>query len=215
MHCSDSLALYHRPISGGTWRRVARAGTAFEEGIAVHGRVVWVLMGKTLLRSGDSGRTFTAHSVPCPRGHATLPVPESITDDGAHAYVLCVGQGFTGHTIKFVYRTARTPSGWKLAGRPPTAGDSGELAAGSDKAVVLATASAASWLDRSRDAGQRWSTVLNDADGGEGWSDLGFTTATDGVVIHGPAITDGGDSGHPGQLLLTDDGGVTWRLVTF
>jgi hypothetical protein len=48
-------------------------------------------------------------------------------------------------------------------------------------------------------------------DGGQGWNDLGFTSARDGVVIHGHP--DYGD--RLGQLLLTDNGGLTWHTVTF
>jgi hypothetical protein len=70
-------------------------------------------------------------------------------------------------------------------------------------------------LFRSIDAGRRWTTPLTIADGGVGWGDLGFTTARDGVVIHGPAVTDGGSRNHPGRLLLTDDGGARWSAVNF
>ena len=40
--------------------------------------------------------------------------------------------------------------------------------------------------------------------------DLGFTTVSDGVVIHGRPVF--GDM--LGRLLLTDDGGLTWHAVT-
>ena len=52
-------------------------------------------------------------------------------------------------------------------------------------------------------------------DGGMGWADLGFTTATDGVVVHGPANSDGNSTQRPGQLFLTSDGGMTWYQVSF
>jgi hypothetical protein len=139
----------------------------------------------------------------------------AVADDGPHTYLLCIGEGFTGHTLKYVYRTTGTRSGWTAVGRPPAAGDDGEFAAGSDHALVIATASAASWLYGSGDSGHHWHTPLFYGDGGEGWGDLGFTTATDGAVIHGPADTDGGSVGKPGQLLLTEDGGRTWRVSTF
>ena len=48
-----------------------------------------------------------------------------------------------------------------------------------------------------------------------GWADLGFTTANDGVAVHGPANTDGNSTQRPGQLLLTSDGGTTWHQVSF
>jgi photosystem II stability/assembly factor-like uncharacterized protein len=52
-------------------------------------------------------------------------------------------------------------------------------------------------------------------DGGAGWADLGFTTATDGVVVYGPADSDGNSTQRPGQLMLTDDAGATWYRVRF
>jgi photosystem II stability/assembly factor-like uncharacterized protein len=52
-------------------------------------------------------------------------------------------------------------------------------------------------------------------DGGTGWADLGFTTATEGVVVYGPANSDGNATQRPGQLLLTDDAGASWHRVRF
>lgn len=214
--CAGRLTLYHRPIAGGTWRRVATSGRfGFDDSIAVHANVVWALAGERLLVSVDGGRSFHPRSQPCPPHRGSLPQPASITDDGAHTFLLCIGQGFTGHTVKYVYRTNGTGSAWTLVGMSPAAGDGGTLAAGSDRALIVATASAASWLYSSRDAGRHWRTALSYGDGGEGWGDLGFTTATDGVVIHGPGVTDGGGSSKPGQLLLTSDGGRTWRVTPF
>lgn len=140
--------------------------------------------------------------------------PASIADAGPHTYLLCVGQGFTGHTLKYLYRTRDTRSSWTQTGRPPSIGDGGQLAAGSDSGLVIATSSAVSVLDHSTDA-HHWRIVRTQNDGGAGWADLGFTTAIDGVVIHGPASRDRGSGGHPGQLLLTGDGGRSWQLTPF
>ena len=52
--------------------------------------------------------------------------------------------------------------------------------------------------------------VLTEDDGGMGFNDLGFTTSTQGVVIHGIP-------GPPGnevtQLLMTHDAGASWQVV--
>jgi photosystem II stability/assembly factor-like uncharacterized protein len=81
--------------------------------------------------------------------------------------------------------------------------------------VAIATASAASWLFHSGDGGVTWQTVNTQFDGGAGWADLGFTTATDGVVVHAPADSDGNSTQRPGQLFLTSDGGASWTPVSF
>jgi photosystem II stability/assembly factor-like uncharacterized protein len=57
--------------------------------------------------------------------------------------------------------------------------------------------------------------VYQQDDGGAGWADLGFTTATDGVVVRGPADSDGNSTQRPGQLLLTGDAGASWYQVRF
>jgi photosystem II stability/assembly factor-like uncharacterized protein len=124
--------------------------------------------------------------------------------------LLCTGQGFTGHTVKTVYTSGNLGATWIKAGVPGSAGDGGTIAAASPSQLVIATASAASWLYYSGDGAAQWQTVLTEPDGGQGWADLGFTTASDGVVIHGPAAR-----GFAGQLMLTQDGGLTWRQVSF
>jgi hypothetical protein len=70
----------------------------------------------------------------------------SITDDGARVYLFCAGQGAAGSTIKYVFRAGITGAGWTLVGNPPRTGDAGELSAGSDRALLIATSSGASWL---------------------------------------------------------------------
>jgi len=58
-------------------------------------------------------------------------------------------------------------------------------------------------------------SIVRTLDRGASWADLGFTTATDGVVVHGPANGDGNSTGRPGQLFLTSDGGTTWQQASF
>ena len=115
-----------------------------------------------------------------------------------------------GHTVKTVYTSGNLGTTWVKAGMPPTAGDGGTIAAASPRQLVIATASAASWLYYSGNGAAQWQTVVTEPDGGQGWADLGFTTASDGVVIHGPAARR-----FAGQLMLTENGGLTWRQVSF
>lgn len=212
--CSNRLTLSESSIAGGSWHQVASART-FDESISVHTGTVWVLLGQRLLVSVNGGRTFAAHSQPCAQRANALPQLTSVADDGSNTYLLCTGQGALGHTVKDIYVTHGVHSGWRFVGHAPFAGDAGELAAGGPGGLVIATASAASWLDRSVDGGGHWRTALSYGDGGEGWADLGFTTASDGVVIHGPANTDGGNANFAGALVLTENGGRTWHVVPF
>jgi hypothetical protein len=207
----STLALYHRSLAGGSWTRVAGGGTAIgAASLSVNGSNVWAIVGAKVLRSTDGGLSFGLVAAPCRSGFSPL----SIADDGPHVYVLCVGQGAAGSTEKQVFQADATGgSAWTPAGRPPRAGDGGELAAGSDRALVISSASGASFLYHSTDAGRHWRTGLLAPDGGAGWSDLGFTTATDAVVIHGAAGSNGAGA-TLGQVLLSEDGGLTWHRAS-
>jgi hypothetical protein len=214
--CPDTLGLYRRPISSQAWTLVAAKHTIpFEASIAVHGAVVWALAGNRLYVSDDGGASFNLRPQPCWPSHPRNGMPSLVTDDGAHIYLLCTGSGGAGSVDKFVFRVGRSESQWTRVGSPPRGGGPEGLSAGSDRAVVIAAASGASELYRSTDAGRSWQTVLTENDGGAGWADLGFTTPSYGVVVHGPAVSNGANDGRPGQLLLTDDGGRTWQRVSF
>jgi len=211
--CARGVVVYHRRLGAGRWTRVAvNAGRSGAVDIAVHAKIVWLLAGYDLYLSTDGGLSFRSHSQPCrpPHGGVGIPYPGGVTDDGPHTYLLCLGAGYTGGVEKSIYRTSRIGSAWSPVGHPPPSGGPAGFAAGSDKAVVIAAVSGASWLDRSSDGGRRWRTALTYGDGGAGWADLGFTNALDGAVIHAPAPLTS-----IGQLLLTDDGGRTWRATSF
>ena len=83
-----------------------------------------------------------------------------------------------------------------------------ETAAASPTSVSVAAASGATNIYASFDSGRTWMTTLLVGDGGLGLTDLGFTTATQGVVIHGQTT-------YPDslQLLVTRDGGHEWDPV--
>jgi len=214
--CRDTLGLYRRPISSQAWTLVAATHTVpFEASIAVHAGAVWALLGHRLYASRDGGASFNLHPQPCWPSHSRNGTPSSITDDRQHTYLLCTGAGGAGSVEKFVFRLGRSQSHWTRVANPPSGGGPEGISAGSDSAVMIAAASGASELYRSTDAGRSWDTALTENDGGAGWADLGFTTSSYGVIVHGPAISDGASDGRPGQLLLTDDGGRTWHRLSF
>jgi len=94
------------------------------------------------------------------------------------------------------------------------AGDTLGAAMASPSVVVVAAASGASFLYGTFDAGRSWSTVYQDtAGGGAPWRDLGFTDASQGVVVEG--LQPGTAGLPPNRLLMTRDGGHTWAPVTF
>ena len=188
--CAQTGTLLRRPLAGGAWSQVTQVHTAGitdpTDMIATQAGVAAVLDGSDVVVTGNGGMTITRHPTPC--GTTTMMRESSvavIAPDGLA--LLCTGQGYTGHTVKTVYTSGNLGATWIKAGVPGSAGDGGTIAAANPTQLVIATASAASWLYYSGDGAAQWQTALTEPDGGQGWADLGFTTASDGVVIHGPA----------------------------
>ena len=206
-------ALSRRALGGGPWIRItALASNSGVGGIATQAGVAAVVDGSSVLVTTNGGLTVTKHAAPCPTAASPFPQVTSVAAEAPRGLaLLCTGQGYTGHTDKTVYVSGDLGATWKLAGHPASAGDGGMIAAAAPGHLTIATTSAGSWLYYSADNGKTWRTVVTYLDGGQGWNDLGFTTTPDGVVIHGhPAYGD-----MLGQLLLTDNGGLTWHAVTF
>ena len=209
------VRVLRRPLGGGSWSTVASLKavdlTDPTDLVSTQAGSAAILDGTSILVTTDGGVTVTSRATPSLPQYFT-PAAVAVTS-GHGLALLCVGQGYTGHTQKLVYVSTNGGLTWSKAGAPSPEGDGGTLA-GSGAPLSLATASAASWLDRSTNGGHVWATSLTYGDGGLGWADLGFTTPSNAVVIHGPARSPGG-AGRPGRLLLSSDGGASWRAVTF
>lgn len=215
--CQQPGVLARRALSGGPWFSVASgAGLSLidpDDLIATQAGIAAVVVDRDVLVTGNGGLTWTTNPIPCP---SPAPAPSvAVTSATGGLAILCTGEGYTGHTIKQVYVSDDDGANWKLAGQPSPDGDAGTIAATTAGQLAIATASAASWLFYSGTAGTSWQIVNQQDDGGAGWADLGFTTATDGVVVHAPADSNGNPTQRPGQLLLTDDAGATWYRVSF
>ena len=214
--CDRYGFLVSRPLGGGIWTAVAKAAVTSlidpDDLIATQAGVAAAVIGTDVIviRPGRPG--FALHPIPCP---STAQASSVAVTSPAGLAILCTGEGYTGHTIKRVYVSGDAGAHWAPAGRPSPDGDAGTLAATTTGRLAIATESAASWLFYSPDAGASWRIAGTWDDGGSGWADLGFTTAADGVVVHGPADSDGNSTQRPGRLLLTGDAGATWYRVSF
>jgi len=80
---------------------------------------------------------------------------------------------------------------------------------GPSTVVVGSTSSAGLALRASFDGGATWSTVWSGSPADQ-WTELGFTTKDEGVAVVS-AVADKG----AGRMLLTDDGGHSWSVVSF
>jgi len=212
-----SATLLRRPLAGGSWTSLATVKSPGlldpNDLISTQAGTAAVLDGTSVLVTTNGGLTVHRHATPGAAPPAT-PGSVAVTSSGSLA-LLIVGPGAAGSTGKVVSTSADLGAHWSKAGKPSLEGDGGTLAGGSPAGLLLTSASGASWIFRSTNGGKTWATALTYGDGGLGWGDLGFTTPTNAIVIHGPADRSGNGDGRPGQLLLTSNGGATWQAVTF
>ena len=161
------------------------------------------IFGHGLWETTDGGRHWTLDAEP------SGSVLSLATIDGQVLALTAKGTAQSNLGPYLLLRRALSGGSWStVATLPPV-----DLVDPTD--LISTQAGSASWLERSRDDGRSWATLLTYGDGGVGWGDLGFTTPSDAVVVHGAADAPGNTDSRPGQLLLSSDGGVTWRPVTF
>jgi hypothetical protein len=209
--------LFESPTNRDSWQPVSgvttgKAGYAGE--ISVAQGVFWATLHpavltaegntetSTLYRSLD-GVTWRSEPQPCQSGWgATVAAATS-----ARVFIVCSGGGAAGSQEKMAYVSDNDGASYAPVSDPPLGGDF-EAVAASPTGVSVAAASGATYIYASFDGGATWATALGIGDGGLGLSDLGFTTATQGVVIHG-------QTNYPQslQLLMTRDGGHQWEPV--
>lgn len=216
--CPQTGWIVRRALAGGPWTTVTGIHPAFSVSptdlIGTQAGVAAILNGTSVLVSRDGGFHWISHSTPCTSFRKGFPGSVAVIAPSGLA-LLCVGQGFTGHTMKFTYLSRNDGAHWTVTGRPSAAGSGGTIATANRNQWVISTTSAASWLYYSGRAGFGWHTVAFRGDGGRGWADLGFTTPTNGIVVYGPARSDGNPGHSQGQLWLTSNGGRTWHAVRF
>ena len=210
--CAQTGTLVRRPVFGGAWHVVTQVSEP--DTIATQARVAAVLDGSEVIVTGNGGLTYAAHAAPCATQGVAWPSSVAVSGPNGLA-LLCAGSAAMGSVAKTVYVSDDLGAHWTKAGSPANGGDPAGIAAATPAQLVVAAESGASWLYHSGDSAARWGTAFQAGDGGQGWNDLGFTTTTDGVVVHGPAVSNDNKEGRPGQLLLTSDGGATWRAVRF
>jgi photosystem II stability/assembly factor-like uncharacterized protein len=210
--CGQTGTLERRPLSGGSWQVVTQVSDP--RLIATQARVAAVLDGTSVIVTANGGLSYTTHTTPCTTEGVAMASSVAVTSPDGLA-LLCAGQGAMGSVGKTVYVSGDLGAHWTKAGLPGRGGDPFDIAAATPTELVVAAESGASWLYYSGDGASTWGTAYQAGDGGQGWNDLGFTTTSDGVVVHGPALQDGNAEGRPGQLLFTSDGGATWQPVRF
>lgn len=219
--CTGSLEVYQARATGGAFNLVLTGPSTESVGgdsfhLSLHAPVGFVNMSG--VGEPNQADFYATQNLAEPSGWKVFPDPCAVTSgysvgafvapDTTSLYTLCGGPGAAGSVEKVVVKTQNAIS--SVAGTAPLGGDPEGLAATSSGTLVVSAASGASWLYRSTDGGATWTTAETYTDGGIGFNDLGFTTATQGVVVHG---LPGPPGNYASQLLISTDGGASWQAV--
>jgi hypothetical protein len=205
----SKIAIYASPAGRDCWHRVSGlprvTGFAGLGTITLHGKAAWIILGSRLY-STQNGTSWTRDSVKCP---SLLGISSVGAFSAQQITLLCTGNPGLGQTEKVLYASSDGGTHFTRVGPVPSGGDGGLLAEATPSRLFVATASGATWVYASTNGGRSWHNGLFLADGGLGWSDFGFTTATQGAGIEGrPAF------GRP-VMWITRDGGTHWSRVKF
>lgn len=208
--CGQPVTLWRTTVESGVWTQVPiTLPVATTAVLAVHGLVAYLVAPlfsfDGVLEATTDGQQWSSRPNPCDAAHdETLSDVAPVSD--TEVALLCVGDPGFGMAEKRVLRSGDTGQTTRPAGTTPINGITSRLAAASNGTLMVSSFSDGSWLYRNA-GGRTWTTSVSDADGGQGWNDLVFTTNRIGFVIHGPwAFCCGG----PGDLWETTDGGITW-----
>jgi hypothetical protein len=213
----DEVQIFSSSVGRDAWHR---AGGPYELGagpvpwgeLALQGRSGWFVQNDRVVVSGgryDPSGAWASWRPPCSSagGPVLLAAPTVYAVDA-----VCTEGVWTGQKISVdLLRSTDGGASFGPSRRVPAA--SAELAAaiGTSTVAVGAQANGSSSanvaLEMSFDNGASWRTVYRHA--GSGWSDLGFTTLTQGVAI---VI---GAQGQLNTMLFTTDGGRQWAPVRF
>lgn len=189
---------------GRTWTRVRAfvpSTPAFSLGLDFTGADTgWVAVGASLNTTSDGGAHWSSRPAPCAKGFSAGPM------DAAHGYLICAGQPSAGAQEKALYSSADGGATWGRisgamfrggppAGGLPAYGYAGDLVFVSPQVGYLTEERGG--LFRTDDGGRTFHRVLEE----DSASEMAWLSATAAYL---PL---------PRALLVTDDGGTTWRQL--
>jgi len=201
----DDVHLWRADQTGDHWTEVpgvaGRSAAADPSPLVLHGHAGWLLLGDALFSTTD-GSTWSRTPSPCPPDTSMA----SVAAPGTAVGFLCIDGAAAGSTEKTLVVSTDGGRTTRVAGAPPRGGSSSSLAGLTTQTWIVASSSGASWFYRSTDGGRTWPGVTTYTDGGAGFTEFGFTTASQGVAIH---RIDEASS----ELLMSRNGGITWSTI--
>jgi photosystem II stability/assembly factor-like uncharacterized protein len=213
----DQARLYEGKVGSSTWKLVPKVAPL--DLLTVFGKSVWAgsANGVTpgLWTSTDSGRHWSKLPFHCPK--IALSASAVAAASRSDVAIACSDQGYPqpGLSVKEVFTSTDGGHVFRLVGKPSQLPEAGQvyglaMPPGNPRRITLNAASGASYLDQSANGGKTW-TAITYYDGGLGFNDLAYASATTGFVIHfmgSPVIA------YSDGLMKTTNAGRTWKSVT-
>lgn len=205
-HCVQTTIVYGAPIGSDRWSPVSAPlpGGGLPR-LTVQG-ADWYLPLPGGIYHGRGTSFPTRLPNPCPQYPDNPQTPAVAAADTAHLDAMCASGGAGGSASYQLYGTTDGGQHWTKAGpRHTEASGLYGLADNSHGGLLVAAASGGSEILRSTNDGTTLTNAgIKTPSGGIGWSDLGFTTTTQAVVVLQHTT-----------LYLSHDTGQTWTAARF
>ena len=201
--------LYQSQVGTTKWARVA--GVAPAAALTVSGHSVWAGVAPAMSTSTDGGKHWSKLSFGCPPDAPDATAVAAASPANVALDCTNPSDPQPGSSPKDVFTSANGGRTFHLAGHPGDPGNVGLIAMppGKPQVITLTASSGASYLYRSADSGKTWQMATY-FDGGLGFRDLAYVSATTGYLIHysaSPAIAYGKG------LMTTTNAGTTWKTI--
>jgi photosystem II stability/assembly factor-like uncharacterized protein len=217
--CTRPVTLWRSMPGEGSWTKVpvSLRVTSSPIFVAVRGVAAYVGIAACsvcppepdILDSTVDGQNWSARPDPCvPSDKEVLAGIAPIS--GTAVALLCLGDPGVGQAEKRVLRSKDGGQTTLPAGQTPYEGVTSQIAASPDGTLAVSSFSAVSLIYLNT-GGRTWTKPVTYNDAGQGWNDIMFAGDQVGFVIHAPVSCCGGHG--TGELLETQDGGLTWAPV--
>lgn len=181
---SNQAHLYQGAVGSGKWTLVPKVIPQVT--LTAFGHSAWTGISPSLWRTTNSGKTWSKLSFSCPSDHPDSSAVAAATANDVAIVCASMGDPQPGFSKKEIWVSSNGGRTFhQTSGHPGLPGEPYLLAmpVNSPKVITLAAASGASYFYKTYDGGKTW-THATYYDGGTGFRDLAYVSATAGFAIH-------------------------------
>jgi hypothetical protein len=212
---APTLRLERATVGSAAWHTVPGvSGYGTTAVLTANGSNAWLSFspkstGAVLIwRSSNSGNTWQRLPDPCYDPSQATDLAGMASPGSGQLFELCAGNPGAGQEEKSLWASSNGGRSGHVVGQLPLGGLAVSVAAPTAKVVLVTAVSGAGFVYRSTNGGATWATRTF-ADGGAGFYDFAFATASFGTTVEGAPV----DGPNDDRLRETSNGGATWPPV--